>query len=100
MPGYKATVVGENFEFLVDGETQYLDFYRTIYVDAADEGAAQESALELIREELARQSLLPEGSKSSSINVEFIGQAEVLEYSADEDFIWYFPDEADEDWDD
>ena len=37
MPGYKATVVGENFEFMVDDEPQYLEFSRTVYVDAQDE---------------------------------------------------------------
>jgi len=55
MTRYMATVVGENFEFLVEGETQYLDFYRTVGVDAEDEHSAQETALEFVRAELARQ---------------------------------------------
>ncbi len=100
MPAYKATVVGENFKFEIDGEPQQLDFYRTVYVDADDERAAQDAALALIREELARQSLLPEDEATSPVSVEFIGRADVLEYSADEDFIWHFPDEVDEDWED
>ena len=37
MPGYKAIVVGENFEFMVDDEPQYLEFSSTVYVDAQDE---------------------------------------------------------------
>ena len=100
MPGYKATVVGENFEFLVDGEPQYLDFYRTVYVDAENEDAAQDSALSMIKQDLVKQYLFKESTDNSTISVEFIGQADVLEYSADEDFIWHFPDELDEEFDD
>ena len=98
MPGFKATVVGENFEFEIDGESQFLDFYRTVYVDAVDERAARDSALAWIREELARQSLLSEDAAAPSLSVEFIGQADVLDYSTDEDFIWHFPDELDDEW--
>jgi hypothetical protein len=103
MPGYKATVVGEKFEFVVDDEIQHLDFYRTVYVDAEDEVAAEESALKMITDELVSQSLIEEAGRAAApISVEFVGDADVLPYPVDEDFIWQFSEETDfeeEDWD-
>ena len=103
MPGYKATVVGEKFEFVVDDEIQHLDFYRTVYVDAKDEAAAEQSALNLIRDVLVSQSLVAESDRESApISVEFVGDAEILPFPVDEDFIWQFPEDADfddDEWD-
>ncbi len=94
MPGYKATVTGENFEFVVDDETQYLDFTRTVYIDAADEAAAQEAALATVREELLAQSLLNESS-NQVINIDEINQTDILAKSDQHnDFVWYFPDDG------
>jgi len=93
MPGFKATVIGENFEFLVDDDQQYLDFSRTVYVDASDEAAAKESALAAVREELLAQSLLNEQSEQQ-IFLEEIKQVDVLAGKEEaEDFIWYFSDD-------
>ena len=93
MNGYKAIVVGENFEFVVDNEPQQLEFFSEVYVNAADENAAQAAALAMIREELLSQSLLDEAA-DQYIAVDEISQTEVL---ADKpftgDFIWLFPDE-------
>lgn len=93
MPGYKATVIGENFEFLVDDDQQFLDFLRTVYVDASDEDAAKESALAVVREELLAQSLLNEQS-DQQIFLDEIKQVDVLAGKEEAgDFIWYFPDD-------
>ena len=93
MPGYKATVIGENFEFLVDDDQQFLDFSRTVYVDASDEAAAKESALAAVREELLAQSLLDEQS-DQQIFLDEIKQVDVLADKEEKgDFIWYFPDD-------
>ena len=93
MPGYKATVIGENFEFVIDEEPQFLDFSRTVYVDAEDENAAQEAALAVVREELLAQAMLDDEA-DQSIMIEEISQADVLAGKTLEgDFIWYFPDD-------
>lgn len=93
MPGYKATVIGENFEFVIDEESQYLDFSRTVYVDASDEAAAQESALAMVREELLAQSLLDDAG-NQVISIEEVKQTDVLANSdTHNDFVWYFPDD-------
>lgn len=97
MPGFKATVIGENFEFLVDDDQQYLDFSRTVYVDASDETAAKESALAVVRQALHDQSLLDEQSEQQ-IFLDEIKQVDVLAGKEDaEDFIWYFPDDLHDD---
>jgi len=93
MPGYKATVVGENFEFVVDDEPQWLEFSRTVYVDADDESAAQQAALALVREELLAQAMLDDGSQQM-ISIDEICQADVLaEKDLHGEVIWYFPDD-------
>ncbi|MBI1424913.1 MAG: hypothetical protein GC149_15810 [Gammaproteobacteria bacterium] len=93
MPGYKATVIGENFEFVIDDEPQFLDFSRTVYIDAEDEDAAQVAALAVVREELLAQAMLDDEA-DQSITIEEISQADVLADKAIEgDFIWYFPDD-------
>ena len=92
MPGFMATVVGENFEFVVDDEPQSLDFTRTVYVDADDESAAGEAALARVREELVAQAMLDEAS-DQFISIEEIRQADVLaDKDLHGDFIWFFPD--------
>ena len=100
MPGYKATVVGENFDFVVDDETQLLEFSRTLYVDAVDAAAAEALALAMVREELLAQALLDDDS-NQLLSIEDIDQ---VEFSADLDqqgeFIWYFPDDEEFDEDD
>ncbi len=92
MPGYKAVVTGENFEFLIDEEPQSLDFIRTIYVDAADESAAQESALKIVRADLLAQSLLDDDS-DQVISLDLIHQVDANNSARGvDDFIWSFPD--------
>ena len=99
MPGFKAIVVGENFEFMVDDEPQLLDFSRTVYVNAADESVAQQVALALVREDLLSQSMLDDDSEQM-ISIDDICQADVLaERNLHGGFIWHFPDDelSDED---
>ncbi len=95
MPDYRATVIGENFEFLVDEEAQYLDFTRTVYVTADDESAAQQAALALVREDLLVQAMLND-EVEQLISIDDICQTDVLaEKDLQGDFIWYFPDDID-----
>lgn len=93
MPAFKATVVGENFEFVIDNETQLLDFSRTLYVDADNETAAQQAALARVREELLNQSLM-DNEGGQLISIDELCQAEG---QADQellgDFVWCFPDD-------
>jgi len=96
MPSFMATVVGENFEFVVDDEPQYLDFSRTVYVNAEDESAAQQVALALVREELLAQAMLDEAA-DKMITIDEICQADILaEKDLHGDFIWYFSEEDDD----
>ena len=93
MPGYKATVVGENIEFVIDDESQCLDFYRTVFVNAENESSAQQSALQLVREELLSQSFIEEWDEAP-MSVEEIKQVDVLAATGlDNDFVWTFPDD-------
>ena len=93
MPEYKAVVVGENFEFVIDDEPQYLDFVRTVYVDAQDEQDAQESALAIVREDLLAQSMMEEWDEPV-IAIDEIKQVDVLARRDDgDDFIWHFPED-------
>jgi hypothetical protein len=93
MPGYIATVIGENFEFIVDEEPQYLEFSRRVYVDAADETAAEQAAMALVREELLAQALLDDDA-DQLLSIQEICQHDVLADKHEfEDFVWYFPDE-------
>lgn len=92
MPGYKAIITGENFEFIIDDEPQRLDFIRTVYVDAADETSAQASALKFVRAELLGQSLLDEDS-DQIISLDLIHQLDSQsEHRGVDDFIWSFPE--------
>jgi len=92
MPGYKAIITGENFEFIIDDEPQYLDFIRTIYVNATDESSAQESALNIVRAELLGQSLLDDDS-DQVISLDLIHQVDTQpEQRGVSDFIWSFPE--------
>ncbi|MGD8783604.1 MAG: hypothetical protein PVG75_04165 [Thioalkalispiraceae bacterium] len=93
MPGYKATVLGENVEFIIDDETQHLDFISTVLINADNEASAQESALAIVREELLSQSLIEEWDEAPLI-VEEIKQVDVLANTGlAGDFIWTFPEE-------
>lgn len=93
MPGYKATVVGENIEFVIDNESQCLDFYRTVFINAENESTAQESALAMVREELLSQSLIEEWDEAP-MSIEEIKQVDVLAATGlDTDFVWTFPDD-------
>lgn len=93
MPGFKATVIGENFDFMVDDEPQLLEFSRTLYVDAPDETAAQAMALAMVREALISQALLNDES-NQLITVDNICHAvEPEDKEIKGEFIWYFPDE-------
>lgn len=93
MPGYKATVVGENFEFFVDEELQYLEFESTVFVEADDDSKAMAEALHLVREELLSQAILDDDSEQL-LTVNEIDQVDVLlKKGVEGDFVWYFPDE-------
>lgn len=93
MPGYMATVIGENFEFVVEDELQQLEFSRTLYVNADNESAAEAAALQQVREDLQALALLDDEA-DQLITVEDICQDDV---PGDEllsgDFIWVFPEE-------
>lgn len=94
MPAYKATVVGENFEFVIDNETQLLDFSRTLYVNADNETAAHQTALARVREELLSQSLLHDDG-GQLISIDELCQAEgEANQELLGDFVWCFPDDA------
>ena len=93
MPGYKATVVGESVEFIVDDESQYLDFSSTVFINADNESSAQESALALVREELLSQSFIEEWDEAP-LTVDEIRQVDVLATTGlHGDFVWTFPDD-------
>lgn len=93
MPAFKATVVGENFEFVIDNETQLLDFSRTLYVDADNETAAQQAALARVREELLNQSLM-DNEGGQLISIDELCQAEgQVDQELLGDFVWCFPDD-------
>ena len=97
MPGFKATVIGENFQFVVDDEPQFVDFHRTVYLDASDSTAAEQSAIDMVREALQAQSLVDmDDSSASTISVDEIQQVDILDGSDTEDFIWYLCDDDDE----
>lgn len=94
MPGYKATVIGENFDFVVDDEPQLLEFSRTMYIDAADVAAAEALAMAMVREELLAQSILDDDS-DQLISVEEIDLVDVNpELMQQGEFIWTFAEEA------
>lgn len=96
MPGFMATVVGENFEFVVDDEPHFLEFTRTLYVDADDESAACAAILERVREDLQAQAMLDEATEQL-ISIEEIYQTDVLaDKDLQGDFIWFFPDDDEE----
>jgi len=95
MPAYKATVIGENFEFVVDDEPQLLEFSRTLYVDADDESSAQQAALAKVREELLAQSLLDDQAGQMLSIDELCHADSLVDRELLQDFIWYFPDEDD-----
>ena len=93
MPGYKATVIGENVEFVVDDKSQHLDFSSAVFVNAENESSAQESALALVREELLSQSFIEEWDEAPLV-VDEIKQVDVLAATGfDGDFVWTFPDD-------
>ena len=93
MPGYKAIVVGENFEFVVDDEPQQLEFTREIYVDADDEPTAQQAALAQVREDLLKQAMLDETS-NQVIVIDEIKQTDILADNAMAgDFVWFFTED-------
>ena len=97
MPGFKATVLGENFQFVVDDEPQFVDFHRTIYLDASDQTSAEQSAIVMVREALLSQSLVDmEDSAGSTISIDEIRQVDILDKGEPEDFIWYLSDEEDD----
>lgn len=97
MPGFKATVLGENFQFLVDEEPQYVDFHRTVYLDADDQNSAEQAAIHFVREALAQQDLVDMvESGGSTISIDEIQQVDILKQSDTEDFIWYLTDDDDE----
>ena len=92
MPEYKATIFGENFEFIIDESPQHLDFLRTIYIDAENENAAKSSAITKVREELIAQSLWNEESEQM-INLNSVQQVDpTINTNSNGDFIWAFPD--------
>ncbi len=92
MQGYKAIIIGENFKFLIDEETQYLDFIRTVYVDASDDKTAQESALAIVRNDLHAQSLLDESSEQT-ISLDVLQTVDIQPNKQEQDdFIWSFTD--------
>ena len=93
MPGYKATVLGENVEFIIDDETQYLDFTSTVLINAENESSAQESAIAMVREELLSQSLIEEWDEAPLI-IDEIRQVDVLANTGiTGDFVWTFPED-------
>jgi len=91
MQGYRATVTGEEIEFMIDDELHYLDFSRTVFVSAKDTETAQTTALDVVREELLSQSFINEWDDKPMV-IEEIYQVDVLAGRETGDFIWYFPE--------
>jgi len=93
MPKFKAIVVGEDFKFIIDDEPQYLDFIRTVYVNASDEHGAGELALAIVREDLLSQSMMDEWDEPV-MAIDEIKQVDVLARRDDgDDFVWHFPED-------
>jgi len=93
MPGYKATVVGENFEFEFDNEVQLLEFESTVYVEAENGSKAEAIAINMVREELLSQAILDDDSEQLLV-INEIQQVDVLAKMGFEgEFTWYFPDD-------
>ena len=90
MPGYKAIITGENFEFLIDDEPHHLDFIRTVFVEAENETSAQEVALNVVRADLMSQSLLDDDSEQV-ISLDILHQVDDSVSPVTDDFIWSFP---------
>lgn len=96
MPNFRAIIEGQNFLFMLDDEVQYLDFHRTVCLEAECIKSAGELALESVIEELTLQDLLIDMNRNkSSINLGHIECVDVQEtICLEQDFIWYFPDDA------
>jgi len=93
MYGYKATVVGENFEFMIDDEVQLLDFSSEVFVNAADESAAQQTALAVVRDELLAQTIWNDDSNQFITIDEIIRTDDPVDKAHTADIIWFFPEE-------
>lgn len=73
MKKYKLLVRGENFLMNVDGEDQKLGFYATAFVEALDEEAAEQKALDLLRsDQKLKQGAMNGGSDVPQLFVEEI----------------------------
>lgn len=96
MPKYRAIIEGQNFPFVHEGQSQYLNFHRMFCLEAACINSAGEQALQQVRVELSAQEFpLEEDAASQRVSLAHIEQIDILDrHCGEQDFIWYFPDDA------
>lgn len=95
MPIFKATVEGQNFSFMVDGEPQLAGFHKTLYLEADDDNYAVDQAIDRVRNELLTKKILTDDpSDQSLLDVDDIEEVSAADYSPekDEEYIWYLVD--------
>ena len=96
MPNYRAVIEGQNFLFVHEDQSQYLNFHRALCLEAECIDSAGEKALAQVRSELLTQKILFEENRiSHSFSLRHIEQFDVSDrLCAEQDFIWYFPEDA------
>ncbi len=99
MPAYKAVVMGQDFQFLIDEDEQLVDFFRTLYLEAADHVIAAQQALAQVTGELRAAAMLDENDKMlQQIHIDTLQQVEHIEgWEDDGDFVWYLQESELED---
>jgi hypothetical protein len=95
MPAYKAIVMGQDFPFLIDEDEQLVDFFRTMYLEAATDEHAATQALARVSDELRAAAMLDEQETLlHKLHIDTLRQVERLEgWEDDGDFVWYLQDE-------
>ena len=77
MKKYKIFARGQNFLFDVNGKPERLGFYTTRFVEAADEKAAEENAISILRDDpTLKQCTLNEKTDAPMLFVEEITEVD------------------------
>ena len=95
MPIFKATVEGQNFSFMVDGEPQLAGFHKTLYLEAENDHYAVDHAIDWVRNELLTKKFLTDDpSDQPLLDVDDIEEVSAADYSPeiDEEYIWFLSD--------
>ncbi len=99
MPIFKATVEGQNFSFLVDGEPQLAGFHKTLYLEADNDNSAADQAIDQIKNELlAKKMLTDDSSEQPLLDVDDIEEVSAADYSPEkeEEYLWYLVDSVED----